>query len=281
MRARLRELALGISEIDGAGIALVGEAGGGQRRVHLRSRALAAAEPPPDLPQPRAALGDGLDVLLDRHVGEELEVLERAADAQTRDLPVRQPEDGFAEPRHFAAIRHQMPGHQVEQRGLAGAVRPDQRGDDAGAQRERDIVDRLQAAEGLGDARRLQQDLAALAHGVAALAGLGLLLEAPQAARAVDHQQHHGQAVGDLLDRADLGGRQIGQVAQAGRQQQDEDGADHRAEQRAVPPMMTIAISWMDVSSTKLSTLMKLRVEGVERARDRRQRRGQHDRRAS
>ena len=49
-----------------------------------------------------------------------------------------------------------LPGDQVEQRGLAGAVRADQRGDDAGAQRQRHVVDGLQAAEGLGGAGHLQ-----------------------------------------------------------------------------------------------------------------------------
>ena len=121
---------------------------------------LGARRPPARLPQPRAALGHGRDVLLDRHVREQLQILERAADAEPRDLPVRQADDGLAEPEHLAAVRHQLAGHQVEQRGLAGAVGADQRGDDAGAQRERHVVDGLEAAESLRGTGHLQQDLA-------------------------------------------------------------------------------------------------------------------------
>ena len=134
---------------------------------------------------------------------------------------------------HLAAVRHQMPGHQVEQRGLAGAVRPDQRGDDAGAQRERHVVDGLQAAEGLGDAGRLQQDLAVRSLMAWPLSrAFGFSWKPHRPPGRIDHQQHHRETVDDLLDRADLGRRQIGHVAQARRQQQDQDGADDGAEQR-------------------------------------------------
>jgi hypothetical protein len=68
---------------------------------------------------------------------------------------MRQTENGFAEPNHLAAIRDHMPGHQVEQRGLASTVRPNERGDDAGAQRKRNVVHGLQPAKGLGDSGRL------------------------------------------------------------------------------------------------------------------------------
>src|SRR6478672_11929376 len=57
---------------------------------------------------------------------------------------------------------------------------------------------------------------------------LWLFLKAAEPPWAIDHEQHHGQTVGDLLDRADFRGGQIGQIAKAGRQEQDEEGADDR-----------------------------------------------------
>ena len=64
------------------------------------------------------------------------------------------------EKRHRALIRHEMSSHRVEQRRLAGTVRPDQRRDDAGAQGERHVVHGFQAAEGFADVVGLKQDLA-------------------------------------------------------------------------------------------------------------------------
>ena len=63
--------------------------------------------------------------------------------------PVRQAGDGLAEPDHLATIRRRVAGDQVEQRGLARAVRPDQRRDDARRAAQGHVVDGLQAAEGL------------------------------------------------------------------------------------------------------------------------------------
>src|SRR5262249_39559231 len=102
------------------------------------------------------------DVLFDRHVGEELEVLERAPDPEASNLPMCKPEDRFSQPCHLAAIRSQMSGDKVEQRGLAGAVRSHERGNNARAQGERDIVHSLEAAEGFAEAGRVKKD--ALSH---------------------------------------------------------------------------------------------------------------------
>ena len=55
-----------------------------------------------------------------------------------------------------AAVRREQAGYQVEQRGLAGAVRTDQRVDLAGADRKAGVVDGADAAEMLGDAGHLQ-----------------------------------------------------------------------------------------------------------------------------
>ena len=56
----------------------------------------------------------------------------------------------------LAGVRLEVAGDEVEQRGLAGAVRADQRGDDAGRQIEIDVVRRDHAAEALVDALEAQ-----------------------------------------------------------------------------------------------------------------------------
>ena len=50
-----------------------------------------------------------------------------------------------------AAVRLQRAGDHVEQRGLAGAVRADDRKDGASRHRETHLIDRDQAAEALAD----------------------------------------------------------------------------------------------------------------------------------
>ena len=54
-------------------------------------------------------------------------------------------------------LGHEHAGDHVEQRGLAGAVRPDDGEDLALGDREAHIVDREQAAEALADALHLEQ----------------------------------------------------------------------------------------------------------------------------
>ena len=98
----------------------------------------AAAERPAEQQAEKAAAN--LRVQPDQHVlqcgqfGKQPAVLERAACAARRDLVRRQTGDLFAAKPDAAAIRHDVAGHRIEQRGLAGAVRSDQGADLAGMQ---------------------------------------------------------------------------------------------------------------------------------------------------
>ena len=96
-------------------------------------------------------LGCDLEVLVHRHAREHLEALEGAPDPEA-GAPVRL-EAGDVAP---VELHHPL-GHldeareAVEQRGLAGAVGADERGDAGRGNLQRDAVDRLQPPEGLGD----------------------------------------------------------------------------------------------------------------------------------
>ena len=95
-------------------------------------------------------------VLQHRHVGEETDVLERARDAvaQHRVGPLARyllpcQEDA-------AAGRAVQPRHDVEERGLAGAIGPDHAHDLARLDMEVDVLHRGQAAERFGELVGLQ-----------------------------------------------------------------------------------------------------------------------------
>jgi hypothetical protein len=106
-----------------------------------------------------------LDPALERHgdrlahgqAGEQLRVLERPPDA--RPGPGRR-----CQRRDVVAVVHDPPGvgrgearHEVEHRGLAGAVRADESDDLAGAGRDVDVVDRRDAAEGHRQAGQVER----------------------------------------------------------------------------------------------------------------------------
>ena len=80
-------------------------------------------------------------------VEEELRNLERAGDAEARDRPRRVRRDVLAEKAHAAGLRLQVAGRDVEERGLAGAVRADDREVLAVDDIEIDAVGRDDAAE--------------------------------------------------------------------------------------------------------------------------------------
>ena len=101
-------------------------------------------------------------VLQRGHAGEQADVLEGARHARELcDAEVEQPlqQVGFAvgmfEPHHAGARRVEA-GDAVEHGGLAGAVRPDQRGDLAALRREAQGVHRDQAAEPHGEVLDLE-----------------------------------------------------------------------------------------------------------------------------
>ena len=87
------------------------------------------------------------DVLEHGHVGDQLDVLERARDAAPDDALRRRLLDPLPLRRDLAAVGGQHAGDQVEHRALAGAVRTDQRDDLGRADVERHVVDGNHAAE--------------------------------------------------------------------------------------------------------------------------------------
>ena len=87
------------------------------------------------------------EVLEHGHRVEQLEVLERARDAEVRALVRPQRPDVLALVRNRPAIRLQHAAHTVEQRRLAGSVRTDETEDLTVLERERNAVERLHAAE--------------------------------------------------------------------------------------------------------------------------------------
>src|SRR5512141_2929945 len=91
------------------------------------------------------------DVLEDRHLREEPDVLERAHHAEDGDLAGRQGLDLRPPENDLAGIGRKEPGDQVEDRRLPGTVRPDQCLDRSRGDIEGKVVDGLEAAEPLAD----------------------------------------------------------------------------------------------------------------------------------
>jgi len=73
------------------------------------------------------------------------------------DLVAVEVPEATAGDRDVAADRRQRPGHEAKQRGLARAIRPDDRDRFAGADREVDVVDDGSAAVRRRDAAELQR----------------------------------------------------------------------------------------------------------------------------
>ena len=96
--------------------------------------------------------------------------------------------------------QRQHAGHQVEHRALAGAVRADQAQDLAGAHRERQVVDRHQAAEALRDRSNFQQRLARCAGLARRQPGARPAQEraAPSARRQPARERRHEAVAGAL-----------------------------------------------------------------------------------
>jgi hypothetical protein len=90
------------------------------------------------------------DILDHRHVGEHADILERARHAKPGALVRRGGCDVAAVERQGAGSGRQQAGDQVEQRRLAGTIRPDDAVDAAGCNIHIDLVDGEQAGELLG-----------------------------------------------------------------------------------------------------------------------------------
>ena len=95
-------------------------------------------------------------VLEHRQLGEDAGDLEGARDAAPAARGRGERGDVVAAEEHAARGRRQQPRDQVEERGLPGAVRPDDRAQLSGLDREADAVDGLQGAEGAPEPARLE-----------------------------------------------------------------------------------------------------------------------------
>ena len=102
------------------------------------------------------------DVLPHAEARERLHDLERAGDAAAGEPVRRHADDIGAIVDDATCARRQEAGDDREQRGLAGAVRPDQRGDAPGRSGERGLIDGEQTAEAL---RHLLDPQQRLSHG--------------------------------------------------------------------------------------------------------------------
>src|SRR5262249_54568986 len=114
-----------------------------------------------DLAQPRAPgvtrVRSDEDVVAHGHRREQLDVLERAGDPAADHAVWRRPEQAFVVEDGLAGVRLVEPRDDVERRRLASAVRPDQPGDLALLDRERDIAERDDAPEAPRDVDELKQ----------------------------------------------------------------------------------------------------------------------------
>src|SRR5579883_2375069 len=91
------------------------------------------------------------DIVEHRHGAKQRQVLKRAADADRRHAVGRQGENAAPVEDDVAFPRRVETAEAVEQRGLAGPIRPDQAEQLAGADREGDAVERNDAAEAHAD----------------------------------------------------------------------------------------------------------------------------------
>ena len=129
-------------------------AGADQRQRELGDRA--------DYRQGRAH-GGKARVRADQHIVEHREIaeyaamLERAREAERREFLGRQAGDVAAGEPHRAGVGPVQASNEVEQRGLAGAVRPDHADQRAVIDGEREVVDGGDAAEAAREAGDLEQ----------------------------------------------------------------------------------------------------------------------------
>ena len=128
----------------------------GMHRVEHFAR-VGAHRLPVDRTQASARRVPQEDVFRDREIVEEHGLLVNGGDAVLEGLVGAGEMDGLAADADFAAIGLVDAGEDLHQRGLAGAVLADQRGDLSGIERQADIVERSHAGEGFGDAGKREQ----------------------------------------------------------------------------------------------------------------------------
>ena len=127
-----------------------------QRPGRLPTGALVDEVQPPEQATPSLRVAQE-DVLGDGLVGGQVELLVDDADAQPLGLVRVVDRHGLAVDADLAGIALIGAGQDLDERGLAGAVLAGEGHDLAGTQGEVDRVQRLDAAEALADAARLQQ----------------------------------------------------------------------------------------------------------------------------
>src|SRR4029079_3055735 len=111
----------------------------------------------PNHARPRTHVAADHHVLERRQIGEETDVLEGARNAGGGDLVRWKARDATSFEIEAAGVHRVDPGEHVEQCRLAGAVRADEPVNLALADRERHVLERLQAAEALGHAAHVEQ----------------------------------------------------------------------------------------------------------------------------
>ncbi len=105
---------------------------------------------------PAVADEGGLDVLVHGEAREDVGALERPAHAEPAEVVGRDPGDVALLEDHAPAVGLEVPGDQVEQRGLARAVGADDGADRALGHREGHAPHRLEAVEALADVAHLK-----------------------------------------------------------------------------------------------------------------------------
>ena len=138
------------------------------------------------------------DVLGDGQIRERLELLEGARDAEAADAIGPQAGDVAAVEEDAACVERLEAGDQIEQRGLAGAVRPDDADDLALVHIEGDVGVGGEAAVALRHAFDVEEQ----AHVVLRAAADALFEQAEDAARAPHADEQDQDAVDDEIDRA-------------------------------------------------------------------------------
>ena len=146
----LQPLAIGQRELRGGRVGIAGKPGefqafhgagaGGRNRARASGKQSA-----------------GGDIVEDAHARKRLHHLEGAADTKPGDAKRGQAIDALACKRDLARVGRLHPGDDIDQGGLAGAVRPDQSDDLAGHEREAHAVERDEPAEMFAHAGERQQ----------------------------------------------------------------------------------------------------------------------------
>ena len=154
----LEQALLAVRQVGGSGGHEIGEVEAAEDLGGLVDGGVAAAERAPPTPGQAEAAGDGQGDGLERgHGGEKLVDLEGAYEAELDAAVTRGGGDVVAAEHDLAGGRGQDASQEIDQRGLAGTVRSDQRLAGAGLEREGDVVGHMQGAEAAVQAADLQR----------------------------------------------------------------------------------------------------------------------------